>query len=333
MFTKNIYDKRYEELYNYIQEYNRCNKKCISNTDKGDNEEEDDDEQNKDEQNKNDENPYMGYINEIEELKNQIDEKDFLQLHEPLKIQGEYFFNRSQEIKLLNKEKKILNIYRDYSAILDHMRALIYSSEPWLCCRKCFKDICSIKPDLPKLTNIDLGEYVLEGAFIDSTLKTIQENKDKLNPEDINTFKNQLDKDNIKYKDLYCCPSGENIIGYIKKIENNNYNNNYWRNKNYNTENEIRYGRYIYYKSDLLVRYPNLTYDIITEDDYKNRFKKVNMKSIKIMEEKKSKEFKNNICCKLCGFVVEKDIKEFKAHLNTKIHRERMEELKKEFLI
>ena len=330
--VKNIYDKKYEELYNYIQEYNRCNKKCISNTDKGDNEEEDD-EQNKEEQNENDENPYMVYINGIEELKSQMDEKDFLQLHEPLKIQGEYFFNRSQEIKLLNKEKKILNIYRDYSAILDHMRALIYSSEPWLCCRKCFKDICSIKPDLPKLTNIDLGEYVLEGAFIDSTLKTIEENKDKLNPEDINAFKNQLDKDNIKYKDLYCCPSGENIIGYIKKIENKNYNNNYWRNKNYNTESEIRYGRYIYYKSDLLVRYPNLTYDIITDDDYKNRFKKVNMKSNKIMDEKKSKEFKNNICCKLCGFVVEKDIKEFKAHLNTKIHRERMEELKKEFLI
>ena len=185
------------------------------------------------------------------------------------------------------------------------------------------------------MKNKNLGEYILEGAFIDSTLKTIEENKDKLNPEDIKAFKNKLNEDNIKYTDLFCCPSGDNIIGYIKKVENdgNKNKNNYWRNRNCNIENEIRYGRYIYYRSNLLVRYPNLTFDIISADDYNNGFRKVNEKSSEIIAEKKSKEFKKNICCKLCGFVVEKDVKEFKSHLNNKNHKERMEELKREFLI
>ena len=325
--VKYINDKRYEELYNYIQDFNRSNKKNnINETNRGENEKDND--KNKEEQNDNDGEPYMVYINEINELKNQIEDKDFLQLHDPLIIQGEYFLNKSQEIKLLNKEKKISNIYQDYNNILDRMKSLIYNKEPWLCCPKCYKDICSIKPDLPKETNKNLGEHIIEGAFMNSTLKTIRENEVKINQEDIKSFQNKLKQDNIKYIDLFCCPSGDNIIGYTKIIENENNNR-----RNYNdTENEINYGRYIFYRSDLYVKYPNLAIEKVYENDYKDGFKKILEKSRKILIEKESREFKKKICCKLCGFVVEKDFKEFKNHLNTRIHRERMEDLKKEFL-
>ncbi len=51
------------------------------------------------------------------------------------------------------------------------------------------------------------------------------------------------------------------------------------------------------------------------------------------MIEKEKEEFKKKICCKLCGFTVSKNIKEFKDHLNTKFHKEKMEEFKKEFIV
>ena len=317
---KYINDKRYDELFNYIQQYNRKNK--IMNNINDNNEIK---EENKEKEEHKKDAPYMAYINEIKELKKKVEEKDFLQLHEPLIILGEFFFNTSEQQKMINREKKISEIYNDYQKILDRMKSLIYSKEAWLCCPKCFKDICSIKPDLPRETNRSIGEHIIEGAFINSTLKSIQENKDKINKEDIENFQKNLKENHIKYEDLFCCPSGDNIIGYFKKTYNKN-------NNNYNRNNEIKYERYIYYKSNLYVKYPDLNIDKVDKEEYKDGFRKINQKVKQIMIYKESEEFKRQICCKLCGFMVEKKTTEFKNHLNSKMHREKMEELKKEFL-
>ena len=212
--VKFINDKRYEELSDYIQNYNRKNKNLII------------EENNKNIEQKNMEieeeeklgEPYMVYINEIKELNKKIEEKDFLQFHEPLVLQGEFYYNQSKISKMINKEKQLNKMYDEYNNILNRMKSLIYSKEAWLCCPKCLKDICSIKSDMPKETNKDLGEHIIEGAFISSVLKTLEENKGRVSKEDIEQFEGQLKKYHIKYDGLFCCPSGDNIIGYIKKI-------------------------------------------------------------------------------------------------------------------
>ena len=65
---------------------------------------------------------------------------------------------------------------------------------------------------------------------------------------------------------------------------------------------------------------------------FKNDFKQIHQKVEKILMEKEKKDFKKMICCKLCDFTVEKNIRQFNQHILKKCHRERMEELKKEFL-
>ena len=178
---------------------------------------------------------------------------------------------------------------------------------------------------MPRETNRSIGEHIIEGAFINTTLRSYQENKDKLDKEDIENFQKNLKENHIKYEDLFCCPSGDNIIGYIKKSSNRN-------NNNYNLNNDFKYERYIYYKSNLCVKYPDLHIETVGKEEYKDGFRKINQKVKQIVNYKESDDFKKQICCKLCGFIVEKKITEFKTHLNSKPHKEKMEELKKEFL-
>ena len=208
---------------------------------------------------------------------------------------------------MLNREKKINNIYNDYNNIINRMKSLINCKESWLCCPNCFNEICTIKPGLPRTTNKKIGEHIIEGSFINE-LKTYGENKDKVNENDKKKFEEQLNKDFIKFDDLFCCTTGETIIGYI-------------RNKN----------RYIYYKSNLYVKYPNLSNESVSEEEYKDDFKEINQKTKKIVAQKDTPEFKEQICCKLCDFTIQEYITEFKDHLKTECHKEKMEELKKEF--
>ncbi len=130
---------------------------------------------------------------------------------------------------------------------------------------------------------------------------------------------------------MFCCPSGDNIIGYIKKIDNKKDRKNYYY-YNDDIDNEIKFGRYIYYGSNLYVKYPNLNYEQVSEEEYKNGFQKINQNVKGILAEKNTNKFKEQICCKLCNFNVSENVEEFKEHLNSKIHKEKMEELKKEFL-
>ena len=308
-----IHEKIYLDLYDYILDFERkCKNKNKQNINNSQNNIDNDESDESEGQEKED--IYYGYINEIKELSKKVKEKDFLQLHEPLPIQGEFYFNKTKIRKMINKEKKITDIYNRYNNIINRIKSLIYSKEAWLCCPNCCKDIVSIKDDLPKLTNVDLGEYVLQAAFISSSLKTYEENKDTVDIKQKEIFEKKLKEKSIKYDGLFCCPGGETVVGYMKK------------NKKGNIE------RFIYSGSRLNVKYPDLNgVENVYEDEYKNRFSRIKEKVKKIMKEKESEDFKKLICCKLCGFNVEKKINEFKEHLSTKNHKLKMEELRKEF--
>ena len=307
---KYISEKKYIELYNYIDRFKRKFKKHSFTPDSNEEDKKvecESEEVNNKVEEKN-EGIYMGYINEIKKLN--IKEEDFLQLHEPLPIMEEYYHSQQKRKNLLNKENKLSKIYDDYNDVLNTIKSLAFSNEAWFCCCCCLSEICAIKQGSPKLTEKkNIGEHIIEGAWITSSLKSITENKDKIKEEQIKKFKEELNKNNIKYNDLFCCPNGETIVGYINKDE-----------------------RYIYYGSRLFVKYPDLNIECVFEEDYKNDFVQIHQKVEKILMEKDKKDFKKMICCKLCDFTVEKNIRQFNQHFLKKSHRERMEELKKEFL-
>ena len=312
---KYISEKIYIKLNKYIDEFKRKFKKPKNGSsqvqhakeeDKPKNEDSEDDDVEMEDQK--DENIYLGYINEMKKLKNK--DEDFLQFHQPLEIVEEYYHNQIKRKKLLNNEKKLSKIYDEYNEVLNRIKSLAFNKEAWLCCPNCDAEICAIKEGSPKMTERkNIGEHIIEGAWITSSLKSFTENKDKIKNEQLEEFKQSLKINKINYDNLFCCPSGESIIGYIYKDT-----------------------RYIFCCSKLFVKYPDLNIGIINEEDYKNDFKNIHQKVKQILVEKETDEFKKMICCKLCGFTVEKDLKEFKAHLNKKEHKEKMEELKKEFL-
>ena len=186
----------------------------------------------------------------------------------------------------------------------------------YLLCSKCHSEICEIKERYPILTNKKIGEHRIETSWMDDSLKFVY-NKNKkieksmnLENNEINLFVEKLKKLNIKYENLLSCNSGKHIVGYVRDNE-----------------------KYIYYGSDLTVKYPDMTYEpIINEETFINDFMDIKKKIDEINEEKKRPEFKNKIFCKLCGFNVKYDLSEFKAHLREKDHEERLKELRREFI-
>ena len=301
---KYINDKRYEMLYDYIQNYNNKNKNKYINDEVDKMEEESEDEEGENNM------VYNGYINEINEIKSKINDNDFLQIQEPLMIQDEFFYNEIKIQKKIIKEKLIKNIYNDYVKILNDKKSLISNSEAWLCCPNCFQDICAIKKNYPKQTNKNIGEYIIQGSFINNSFKLVEEGKYYKNKEKfLKNLENIGFKKGENYQDLFCCAKEETIIGYVNKEE-----------------------RFIFGKSGLCVRYPNLTIDKVDEKEFENGFENVLKKVEEIIKYKETDEFKKSLECKLCDFVVEKKVGEFKKHLHDKFHKGNMEELKKEFL-
>ena len=53
-------------------------------------------------------NNYVGYINQIKELEEKVSKDDFLQLHEPLEIEGESIYNNEAKKELRKKNKKFI---------------------------------------------------------------------------------------------------------------------------------------------------------------------------------------------------------------------------------
>ena len=262
---------------------------------------------------------FNGYINQINELKKKVQDDDFLQLHEPLPMAGEYIYtnNRVQK-ELFTRERKIKNLYNEVVLDLRRMESLAFSTEPWLVCTNCCQEISSIKVGTPPMTNPEIGEHKIIGPWINENLKFIfkkNKNKEKkktqlYDEEEKNRFLENLKNLNIKFDNLFTCPSGKHIIGYSRNGE-----------------------RFIYYGSDLTVKYPDLTYEkIIDKNIYITDFQSIHERVAKIMEDKDSDDFKKKIFCKLCHFTVRNNLREFKDHLRDKIHEERLKELRKEFI-
>ena len=225
-------------------------------------------------------------------------------------IQDEFYNNDKKIQKKIEKEKRIKNIYNEFSKILNDMKSKISSSEAWLVCPKCFQDISAIKDNYPKKTNKEIGEYLIQGSFITTSFKPIEQGKNYSNRDQFEKNMEQIGlKKGKNYDNLFCCANGETIIGYI-----------------YNKE------RYINMKCGLCVRYPDLKVENIDEKEYLNNFENVLKKVEEIKKWKESDDFKKTIECKLCDFTVDKKLSEFKSHLNNKFHKSNMEELKKEFL-
>ena len=308
--------ENYRQLYNYIQKYkreyiNRKNNLNINNLYLNENDDKDIESDIAEE--KENEEIYMGYINEINEMKEEIKEDDFLQFHEPLKLKGEFFYDDKKKRKIYIKEKKILDIYKEYSNLLKYMKNLAYSKEAWLICPcnnyNC--DICCINQNIPKIIKgyENKGVHIIDCSMT-YFLKPLKKSNKVIDKEKIEQFKKKLRKNSIEYDDLLCCATGNSIIGYIKSNQ-----------------------KYIYYNSNLYVRYPNLEFEKIDQLEYINNFKNIKKKVEEIMKEKNTKEFKNKIFCKLCKFKVEEDLKEFSHHLRSEEHKKNMLELNKEFIV
>ena len=127
---------------------------------------------------------------------------------------------------------------------------------------------------------------------------------------EINKFIDNLKKQNIEFDNLLSCKSGKHMIGYTREGE-----------------------KYIYYGSELSVKYPDLSYETVdNKESYINDFEEIKNKIEKIMNEKNKPEFKKKIFCKLCDFYVKNDINEFRNHLKDKEHEHKLHELRKEFI-
>ena len=257
-------------------------------------------------------------------MKQKVQDDDFLQLHEPLKLQGESIYNNDTKEELNSREKKIKNLYNDVVLDLRKKESLAFNTEAWLVCSICFKEICPIKEGNPSITDENVGEYKLYGPWLKENLKPTsiklkkrekREKKDRkikilFDEDEKNQFEEKLKQENIKFDDLFTCPSHKHIIGYMRKDE-----------------------RFIYYESNLTIKYPDLTYEkIIGHDTFLNNFKSVHEKVEEIMKMKETEDFKNKIFCKLCGFNIKEDLNEFKDHLDSDIHKDKMKELRKEFI-
>ena len=198
------------------------------------------------------------------------------------------------------------------------MESLAFSTEPWLVCTNCCQEITAIKRGNPLMTNQEIREHKIIGPWINESLKLVfKKNKNKerkkaplYDEEEKNRFVAKLNELKIDYDNLFTCPSNKHIIGYARKGE-----------------------RFIYFGSDLTVKYPDLVYDKISDKDvFINDFEKIHQRVEMILMEKKSDDFKKKIFCKLCNFNVRNDLKEFKDHLKDKLHEERLKDLRKEFI-
>ena len=155
-----------------------------------------------------------------------------------------------------------------------------------------------------------MGEYIIQRYDVKNTFKLCKEGKEYKNKK---LFEKILEengfKKGINYENLFCCPKGETIIGYVHNKE-----------------------RYIFKKSELYVRYPNNILEEVKEIEYINNFENIIKKAKEIVKYRETEKFKRSIECKLCGFTIEKDLKEFKDHLKDESHKVNMEELKEKFI-
>ena len=338
---RNINNENFQDLYDYINDIKYKNKmihnfhinspisenssfysfSCKSYSEnfeiENENENEDENEENNENQEENFQS-YQGYINAIYDLKKKVQPDDFLQIHEPLQIESDFIFTDKKTLKeIKSRNFKIQHLYNNFVKDLKRKENLISMKNGYLLCAYCHSEICEITEDnYPILTNKDIGEYNIKSSWMNDNLKLVYKKNKKidkclnLDEEKMKKFMEILQKEKITYQNLLCCNSGKHIVGYVRDNE-----------------------KYIFYGSEITVKYPDLSYEHIKNNEsFMNDFIEIRKKIRIILEEKKRDDFKNNIFCKLCNFYVKNDLSEFKAHLKDKEHEEKMEELRREFI-
>ena len=337
--VKNISDESYLELFDYINEIKYKNKiiknlniqpsmnfsesnnlsdsnNIMDSNSNNDNYMEEEDDSEKTEPN-NSQISYTGYINSIYQLQKKVKSDDFLQLHEPLQIEEEFFFTDNNTIKeLRSRSFKIKNLYNDFLTELDRIHNLAITKSGYLVCAYCQGEISILNDDVPVMINPNIGEHKVEKQWVNDNLKEIykiKKGKKKkrydINDKKIEEFKSKLNEYNIKYDNLLCCLREQHVVGYTRNGEN-----------------------FIFFGSEIGVKYPDLSFELIeNKESFVNDFIEYKNKLKKIIEYKNSDEFKKKIMCKLCNFNVKDDMIEFKRHLESPEHQYRLKELRKEF--
>ena len=340
--VKNIPEETYQELFDYLNEVKYKNKKIINfnkindkeSAKEMDNSEalkykddiiyddnkmfEDEEDSSEKTQPINPEVSYQGYINSIYDLKKKVKKDDFLQLHEPLSIEEEFHFNDNDTIKELNSRNfKIQNLYNDFLSDLDRIERLTMRSSASLVCAKCKVEVSQLNKELPLMTKKEIGEHKIEKSWLYDNLKEIykikkngsKKKKYEIDDEDIKKFEKKLKENNIKYDNICCCLNKKHVIGYSLNGE-----------------------QFIYFGSELGVKYADLTYEKIDKkESFLNDFDEFKKKSEKIIQYKNTEEFKRKIICKLCNFSIKDDLLEFSKHLKSNEHKIKLGELRKEF--
>ena len=341
--VKIISDETFQELFNYLNEVKYKNKRVqivnkqinyintqsetkdlqleekINNS-KNDSimiEEEEEDFSEKTQKN-DDQISYTGYINSINDLKKKVKSDDFLQLHDPLPIKEEYHFTDNETLKeLKSRNYKIHNLYNDFLSNLELLNKLTIRKTGSLVCGKCKAEISTLGEGIPIMTNAEIGEHKIEKAWISETLKEIYKIKKNgkkkklinIDDKEINKFVSKLEENKIEYDNILCCMNMKHVVGYALNKEN-----------------------FIFYGSELGVRYPDLTFEPIEKkESFMNDFLDYKIKLAKIIEYKNTDEFKSKIVCKLCQFHIKEDLAEFYLHLNSTEHKYKLAELRKEF--
>ena len=344
---KNIPDENYQDLFDYLNQVKYGNKKIINlnkinENDKSPNnikeeekteniddqnsindntyfnEEEEEDESSQKTQPSKAQLSYIGYINTINDLQKIVKKDDFLQLHEPLPIEEDFRFTDNDTLKeLISRNYKIRNLYNDFLTDLDRIEKLTMRSSGSLVCARCKVEVSQLGKDIPIMTRAEIGEHKIEKSWLYDNLKEIykikkdgkKKKKYDIDDKDIQLFIKKLEENNIKYDNICCCVNKKHVIGYALNGE-----------------------KYIFFGSELGVKYADLTYEkIITKESFINDFTEFKEKSEKIIEYKNTDEFKSKIVCKLCNFSVKEDLLEFDRHLKSNEHKIKLGELRKEF--
>ena len=323
---RNISNEKYQELFDYINEINHSKNSGKSDylieesemNDRNNDMDIEDDSSDKTLIINTDSKPYSGYINSINELKLKVKPDDFLQLHDPLLIEEEFHFGDQDTIKALStRDYKIKNLYNKFNEEIKKLEKLAITKTAYIVCEKCHAEICKIDSTLPEMTNEGLGEHKIQKSWINDTFKEIYKKKDgvkkkkyeSISDEKINRFVDILNENKIEYDNILCCSNKRHPIGYKKNGDN-----------------------FIFHGSQLSVKYPDLTFDVIESKDFKNDFEEIKNKLVYIMKYKTTDEFKSKIFCKLCDFTVKEDLFEFTQHIKSPEHENRLMELRKEFI-
>ena len=346
--VKLIPEETYQDLFDYLNEVKYKNKKILnlnktnenakSHNDQkeeekiqdiddqntiNDNEntyfnEEEEDESSEKTQPTNPQLSYIGYINSINELQKVVKKDDFLQLHEPLPIEEDFRYTDNNILKeLMSRNYKIRNLYNDFLTDLDRIENLTMRNSSSLVCAKCKVEVSQLSKEIPIMTNAKIGEHKIEKSWLFDNLKEIykikKDGKKKkrydIDDNDIELFIKKLKENNIMYDNICCCTNKRHVIGYAANGE-----------------------KYIFFGSELGVKYADLTYEKIeTKESFVNDFEEYKKKSEEIIEYKNTQEFKSKIVCKLCNFSVKEDLLEFDRHLKSNEHKIKLGELRKEF--